>query len=447
MLVPELRRAVRVHGLLEPGQPLLVAVSGGVDSMVLLHVLRAEGYPVTAAHADHGLRGGESLADHDHVRRYCDQWNIPFVTRSLPVLEAQVGSGRSVEMVARDLRYAWLNETAALAGLRAIAMAHHRNDAVETLLMHLLRGTGIAGWAGIPRRSGNVVRPLLSVGRDQIRAYASTHRVPFREDSSNADLAFLRNRVRHELLPLMERIRPGASRTMARSLDLFGDLVYEWTVRSAPLLAALPEDRIPFSALASSLAPRLLLHHRLRPLGFHPEQLEDLLRAALEGHTGAEFLSAGYRALVDREAILVMTVHPGVLPSYQIGSDLALPADAPVRLTRRSSATDDLDLGPGSVRFLFERLDFPLLLRPWQHGDRFKPHGMSGTRSVSDLLIDAKVPRHLKERTYVLCSKGAIAWVVGHRGANGFVAPRGAAPVVTGEVLSSASPDVLSSAS
>lgn len=447
MLVPELRRAVRVHGLLEPEQPVLVAVSGGMDSMVLLHVLRAEGYPVTAAHADHGLRGAESLADHDHVRRYCDQWNIPFVSGSLPVLEARVGSGRSLEMVARDLRYAWLNETAVLAGLRAIAMAHHRNDAVETLLMHLLRGTGIAGWAGIPRRSGNVVRPLLSVGRDEILAYASTHRIPFREDSSNTDLAFLRNRVRHELLPLMERIRPGASRTMARSLDLFSDLVQEWTARSAPLLDALPEDRIPFSALASSRAPRLLLHHRLRHLGFHPEQLEGLLRATLERHTGAEFHSADYRLLVDRDAILVMTARSGVLPSYQVGWDLALPAEAPVRLTRRSSGTDGLDLGPGSVRLLSERLDFPLLLRPWQHGDRFRPHGMSGTRSVSDLLIDAKVPRHLKERTYVLCSNGTIAWVVGHRGANGFVAPRGADAVVNGEVLSSASPDVLPSAS
>ena len=447
MLVPELRRALLVHRLLQPGEATLVAVSGGVDSMVLLHALKALGHPVIAAHADHGLRGAESLADREHVRAYCNERRIPFVTASLPVLERKVGSGRSVEMVARDLRHTWLNETAANAGMRTIAMAHHRDDSVETLLIHLLRGTGIQGWAGIPRQAGRVVRPLLNVGRAEIVDYAGTNHVPFREDASNHDMSFLRNRVRHELLPLMERIRPGALRTMARSLDLFSDLVHEWTVRSAPLLDALPEDRIPFSALASSGAPRLLLHHRLRPLGFHPEQLEDLLRAALERHTGAEFLSAGYRALVDREAILVMTARSTVLPSYHVSSDLALPADAPVRLTRRSLGTDDVDLGPGSVRLLPERLDFPLLLRPWEHGDRFQPHGMSGTRSVSDLLIDAKVPRHLKERTYVLCSKGTIVWVVGHRGANGFVAPRGAVPVVSGEVLGSASPDVLSSAS
>ncbi|MBK8340057.1 MAG: tRNA lysidine(34) synthetase TilS [Flavobacteriales bacterium] len=433
--------------MLEPGQAVLVAVSGGVDSMVLLHALRAEGYPVTAAHADHGLRGTESVVDRDHVSAYCRHWNIPFVSCALPVLEHRVGSGRSVEMVARDLRYEWLNQTATLTGLNSIAMAHHRDDAVETLLLHLLRGTGISGWAGIPRRSGKVMRPLLTVSRDEILEYASTHRVPFRDDSSNSDPSYLRNRVRHELLPLMERIRPGARRTMARSLDLFGDLVQEWTARSAPLLDALPEDRIPFSVLASSSAPRLLLHHRLRHLGFHPEQLEDLLRAALERHTGAEFLAAHHRLLVEREAILIMAVRPEVIPSYKIGPDLALPADAPVRFTRCSSDLDDVHLRQGSVRLAPERLDYPLLLRPWQHGDRFRPHGMSGSRSVSDLLIDAKVPRHLKERTYVLCSKGTIVWVVGHRAAQGFVAPSGQMAVVRGDVLTSSSEDMLSSAS
>ena len=218
-MLAEVERYIRRERMLEAEQPVLVAVSGGVDSMVLLHVLRALGHPCEVGHVDHGLRGAESDADRAFVEEHCRVNDIPFrVTKVDPKASAK-GMEVSVQMAGRELRYAWFAELLKELG-RPLAMGHHRDDATETLFINLLRGTGAHGWASIPPVSGNIVRPLLCVDRDAILTYAREDQVQFREDSSNADPKYLRNRIRHELLPLIEAMRPGAHKAIARSVDL-----------------------------------------------------------------------------------------------------------------------------------------------------------------------------------------------------------------------------------
>lgn len=427
MLVPEVREALRRHGLLQPGEPVLVALSGGVDSMVLLDLLRRLGHPVVAAHAEHGLRGAQGEEDRDWVVRYCAERGIVVETTALRVPALRASTRGSVEMLARDARAGWLKATAQRLGLRHIATAHHRDDAVETLLMNLVRGTGHRGWRGIPRRSGPFIRPLLDVPRTAIAAHAAAQAIPFREDPTNADPAHLRNRVRHELMPLLRRMNPGFERAMTRSALRLEELVAHWELH-APQHGP-DRDGIPFELLEAAPLPRLLLHEVLRHRGVHPDQLDRVLRAVAHRRIGARFPLKDGLLLVDRDRLRWCPA-PEPRPEYIIGPDLALPAPAPVRLVAYAppGPVDERHV----VRLAADRLRTPLVLRPWRAGDRFRPHGGRGSRLVSDLLIDAKVPRDLKDAVYVLCTEGRIAWVVGHRLAEGFAAAPDAAEVIYG---------------
>lgn len=429
MLVLEVREALRVHGLLEPGAPVLLALSGGLDSMVLLDVLRRLGHPVVAAHAEHGLRGAHGEQDQAWLLRWCIDQGIPCETTSLQVPSLRTSARGSIEMLARTARADWLRATALRLGLRHIATAHHRDDVVESLLMNLMRGTGLRGWRGIPRRGGLFIRPLLDVPRAAIAAYAAERGIPHREDSTNADPTFLRNRVRHELLPLLRRMNPGFDRAMARSVGHLHELVAHWEQHAGMFTPNVDAEGIPFDLLEAASFPRSVLHEALRHRGAHPDQLDRILRAVAHRRTGARFPMKGGTLLVDRDR-LRWSGPVEEPPTYAIDRDHVLPATAPVRLTRHDPGGP---LGERHVvRLAADRLRAPLLLRPWRAGDRFRPHGGRGARLVSDLLIDAKVPRDMKSRVYVLCADGEIAWVVGHRLAEGYAALPGHQDVIYG---------------
>ncbi len=417
MLVPEVREALRTHGLIDPGETVLVALSGGLDSMVLLHVLRQLGHPVVAAHAEHGLRGADGKADQAWLLKWCHDHGFPIETVSLHVPRLRASTKGSIEMLARNARADWLRSTAHRLGPRRIATAHHRDDVVETLFMNLMRGTGLRGWRGIPRRSGPFIRPFLEVRRATLAAYAADEAIPFREDATNADPTFLRNRVRHELLPLLRQMDPGFDRAMARSVGHLQELVAHWELHATDRPA--DTEGIPFDLLESTPFPRLVLHEALRHRNVHPDQLDRILRAVAHRRTGARFPMKGGQLLVDRDR-LRWSYPTGPMAEYTIGADLVLPGSAPVQLKRcdPGGPVDERHV----VRLAADRLHGPLVLRPWRNGDRFRPHGGRGSRLVSDLLIDAKVPRDRKKAVYVLCAAGEIAWVVGHRLAEGFAA-------------------------
>ena len=432
-MLDEVRRSIHREELLTPAEPVWVGVSGGVDSMVLLHVLHALGHPCFAAHVDHGLRGAESDGDREMVASYCVLHGIPFRSTSVDVHALAMRPGMSTQMAARELRYAWFHELIAERPI-PFALAHHADDAVETLFIDLLRGTGVRGWGSIAPKAGGFVRPLLCVGRAEVMRYAEEHGVPFREDSSNADPTYLRNRIRHELMPLLDRMRPGARAAMARSVALLRDLETSADVPVRTAIAALPTDAnggvpVPFAALTSSGSSLLLLHALLRPRGFHPDTIDRIRDAVQARSTGARFGSADHTVIVDRDA-LIITKERGPLPAYIIDPDVPQPDGAPFVWSFIPAASLQVPQDMYAVALDADRLVFPLELRPWRPGDRMRPIGLNGSKLISDILTDAKVPAHTRHAVHVLTSGGAPVWLVGHRLAEGVQATTASARVM-----------------
>jgi tRNA(Ile)-lysidine synthase len=419
-MIERVRRYMRLNGLATAGEPLWVAVSGGVDSMVLLHVLRRLGHPCQLAHVDHGLRGAESDGDRAFVEAYCAEHGIPVRTTRVDVTDA-LSQGKSVQMAARELRYAWFEELIA-EGPVQMALAHHADDAVETLLMGLMRGMGPRSLGGIPPRRGPFIRPLLGESRAAILAYAEEHQVPFRDDSSNDDPKYLRNRVRHEVLPLLEQVRPGAMQALRRSTVLLHEAGEVLRDELSDRIADLPVEgeglHLPFDRLQGMAAPHALLSHVLEGRGFHPDEVGRILRAGQDRNTGARFLSDTHAVHVERDELVIAPLRPAV-PEWTIGSPDAVPPAAPIRFQRVVPDHGSRE-EPFTVLLRADRLVFPCLLRPWRAGDRMRPAGLGGSKLISDILIDAKVPRHRKAGVHVLISGGEIAWCCGHRVAEGF---------------------------
>ncbi len=412
-MLDDVRLTVRRHRLLPENAAVLVAVSGGLDSMVLLHALRKLWYRCEVVHIDHGLRGAESDADRRFVEEHCREQDILCHVRAVDVRALASRQGVSVQMAARELRYEALKEVASATGIEHIALAHHQDDAIETFFLELMRG----GTGTIPARSGPFVRPLIGVERAAIEAYAMEQGLAWREDASNADPKYLRNRVRNELLPLLEDLAPGVRKVLGRSIDRSRALqVVAMEMIDAKLSGH--REALPLEMIRQQDGP-LLLHRWLRPMGFHPEQLDKLLQAIDDERTGAVFTAGLYRATVDREAVLLSAMLFDALPEYMIDIDLAVPSDAPFSCERCDPASVDLNEGPSTAWLDEASLIFPLVFRPWRQGDRMRPIGLGGSKLISDILIDAKVPRPEKERTLVLVSGDRIVWLAGHRVAEG----------------------------
>lgn len=419
----KVRRFILRERLIAPGERVLVAVSGGVDSMVLLHVLRALGHEALGGHVDHGLRGAESDGDRKFVVDHCRSLGVACAVKRIAVPDAH--PDRSVQMVARELRLKALEEMSDETGARCIALAHHADDALETLLLNLLRGTGLRGWASIPVRSGKIVRPLLGVGRKEILSYADEHGIAFREDSSNRDPKYLRNRVRHELLPLMEALRPGSSQTLARSMSNLRELVELAEERlAAEGIAELQEGgSIPLERIRSFAHPGPLLARALRKWDLHPDAVTRILEAVEQESTDAAFPLVGAILRINDGLLRLAPIDPARVHRITFAEDQAFALKAPVRFTREPMAGSMP--APNVAWLIPEALRFPLEVRPWTAGDRMRPNGLGGSKLVSDILTDAKVRHPEREGVHVLISAGEIAWLVGHRVAEGFAASPG----------------------
>lgn len=420
-MLDRVRATIAEKQLAQPNEPLWVAVSGGVDSMVLLHVLRTLGHPCHVAHVDHGLRGEESEADRDLVLAYCEAHDIPCEVRRVDVKARAASAGESTQMAARWLRREWFAELAA-QGPYKVATAHHADDVAETFFLGLIQGMGARGWGSIPAQHGIYIRPLLDVDKATIIGSARANNIPWREDKSNVDEVYLRNRIRNELLPTLEEWRPGTHRNIRRNMRLFGELdllARTFCDRALEGIASGADGtvRVPFQRILGT-APLLVLHHLLRDLGFHPDRFDDILTAINTGSTGARFPGKGVEVFVDRTE-LVIAPETTALPSYVLHAPDHQGAGVP--LTIVSTTPDDIDphAGPNIAWLDGDIVPFPLELRPWRNGDRMRPDGLGGSKLISDILIDAKVPQDRKARVYVLADRERIIWLCGVRLAAG----------------------------
>jgi len=409
------------HRLLEPGSKVLAAVSGGIDSMAMLRLLHDAGINMVAAHCNFGLRGDESNLDEAFVRTEVGKLGIPCRVEHFDTTAYAAQNGLSIQMAARELRYRWFHELSVRENFDAIVIAHNRDDRIETLLINLARGTGIHGLTGIRPKNGKIIRPLLFASRREIEDYATTHDVGFREDSSNITDKYARNYIRHHVIPGLEPYFPGIQQTLDRDIDHFStvELFYNEAIERYKNQVVTTKDDLMYidlQGLFQTPSPTLLLYEILKPYGFS----NSIAAEILEEHkypSGRQFFSDTYRLVCDRQSFILQKISQKIEPEYLIDGH-TLYIDVPIRLE-----IEKFDKYPGYIPDTKpeiacldgSKLQYPLLLRKWKHGDTFRPLGMKNMKKLSDFFIDAKLSLIEKERCWMLVSGGQIAWIVGWR--------------------------------
>jgi tRNA(Ile)-lysidine synthase len=432
-LVEQVRHTILHKRLLRPGQPVVLAVSGGLDSMVLLHLLaRLSGehqWRLVVAHLNHGLRGRESHGDQAFVRAAAARLGLPFVAKRAAVNRHAQQHKLSVEMAARQLRHQFLARAALACGAATVALAHHADDQVETFFLRLLRGAGGESLGGMRYRSPSpadprveLIRPLLGCRRNALRDFAQAAKVDFREDASNVQSDFLRNRIRHELLPLLTaEFQPALATTVLRTMELVGteseyvgELARGWLARArrppfARLHVALQRRVLRSQLLALGLAPAFDLIEALRLAPDKPVMAEpglQLRRAA----DGAVSLGRVKTVSFDPRRLTVELAGPsGTAPFGPLAVEWALKPLAP-------GAWQALEPQPGAERFDADKVGSPIHLRHWQPGDRFQPIGLRQACKLQDLFVNLKVPRPERHRRVLATTRqGVVFWVEGLR--------------------------------
>lgn len=436
-----LRKYILRHQLLKPGDKILLAVSGGCDSMVMADLLIREYPHVAFAHCNFGLRGEESDGDEAFVKERAEKYRVPIFTVRFDEEDFNGLEGHSIQMAARKLRYEWFENIRVQNGYDLIATAHHLDDQVETFFINLLRGTGIAGLHGIQPRAGRVIRPMLFATRSEIEAYAKKRGLPYRDDSSNATTKYLRNQIRHELIPLLKKINPEVSSAISRTISAIG--AYE-SIGKKYLQEEIAkimnregkQVKISIPGLQSLSPIDLFAWELLSPFGFNNPTITDIL-ASLDGQSGKRFLSPTHTLIKDRDYLIVEPVktHLPIQPANENNNDgiasvnltqdvmflsdlETTKIDSPISLLfRKEFRTKEFNLSasPRCVNLDFEKLTAPLTLRRWQPGDTFFPLGMTKKQKISDFLINIKLPLTEKADTWVLASGQSIVWIVGKR--------------------------------
>ena len=406
----EVRLYIEENGLLAPSGGVLVALSGGADSVALLRVLSSLGYPCEAVHCNFRLRGEESERDELFVRGLCASLGIRLHVEAFDTRTHARTRGISIEMAARELRYALFSQLCSTRGLQAVAVAHHREDSVETMLLNLVRGTGIKGLTGIAPRNGNVVRPLLSTSRTEIEAYLHFLGQEYVTDSSNWEDDYTRNKIRLHVLPQLRAINPSADQSIAEAAARLGEVekVYRQAIREACLRVMPQDDCICIAALLKEPSPAAVLFELLHPLGFNSARQADILRSLHDKVSGRRFFAGKWELLRDRDYLYLRQCGEEIPPPFLVWEEMECPQGFSVPPVKDAAWVDA------------DKATTPPLLRKWQADDRFVPFGMKGFKRVNHYMRDRKYSLFAKENQYVVTSGGEIMWLVGERVDNRF---------------------------
>lgn len=422
MLLDKIKRYIKQEKLLHHSSKILVGVSGGSDSMVLLEILYQLNYSCSVAHMNFSLRGNESDEDEAFVRDYALQNNLPFYSKKVDTLMYAKSHGISMEMAARDLRYAFFDELLQSHKLDIIALGHHKNDLVETMLINLARGTGVRGLSGIQAKTGKLVRPLLEITNEEIIAYAESHNILYRNDSTNADTHIQRNNFRHNIIPRFEEINPSFIQTIANTAHRMQEVQQLINNTVSHFIAAYVHDEkdkkyIQLDGLLKHPSKAIVLFEILNSFGFNASQLDEI-NIALGKEPGKTWHSKAYRLILSSTHLILTkkVTEPGtekilILENMQKISK-------PIRLTISDKIPVQnctLNFTKEDAYFDAEKIRFPLTIRKWEHGDWFVPFGMTGRKKLSDFFIDNKLSLDKKEEVYVLLSEEDIIWIPGYR--------------------------------
>ncbi len=430
-MLNKIKKHIEDNALLDGNDHVLVGLSGGADSVCLLTVLCELGYRTSAAHCNFQLRGEESTRDELFVRDLCEKMGVRLHVTHFDTCGYAREHGQSIEMAARELRYGYFSRLMKEEGYSKTAIAHHSDDSIETMLINLLRGTGLRGLCGIRAKNGKTVRPLLCCSREEVLGFLRERSQAYVTDSTNLSTDYVRNKVRLQLLPLMQEISPSARETLLTTISNLQEeeKVYGWCMRRMEEESSYVDDygvlHISKEGLQRSPSPMSLLHEALRDCGFNRSQLMQILGCM--DKTGRRFFSAEFQLTVDRDYLVVtgITDERGA----ETPSEMEITGDEGIleladgeRIAYRVVGRDELEIQKDRSHAYFDlrKLGRSLTVRLAEKGDWLIPFGMKGRKLVSDLLTDMKVPALEKARQLVVCSGGRIAWVLGRRASEEF---------------------------
>ncbi len=404
-------------------QKVLVALSGGADSVVLLHLFKESGIQVQAAHCNFNLRAVESDEDEAFVQELCEKWEIPLFVKHFDTVGYSEEKGISIEMAARELRYNWFRELLEKERLDYIATGHHKDDNIETFFLNLARGTGIKGLSGIKPAYGQVIRPLLCFSRKEIESYCQTNNLAFRIDSSNLESIYLRNKVRNQIIPLFQELNPSFNETMKQNMDHLQQVnqFFQASVdKIRKEMVVEQDDQLLLSLrhINEFLDKELILFELLQPYGFNGSVVKEIIRNIEDDVSGKQYYSSQYRLIKDRFNLIIVPIKKeDETLTYYIEAGQAL-IETPIKIKIAENIDASayvIDKDSLAAQFDYDLLSFPLTLRKWNNGDMFRPLGMNNFKKLSDFFIDSKFSLKDKEDCWLLLSGDDIIWVVGHR--------------------------------
>ena len=414
-MIYKVAKYIQQKNLMQEGEKTLIALSGGADSVALLVALQKLGYECEAMHCNFHLRGEESMRDEEFVRIICKKRGVKLIVADFDTKKYAAEKGISIEMAARELRYKAFEKHRKEIGAKSIAVAHHRDDSAETMLLNLIRGTGIKGLHGIQPRNGHIVRPLLCVGRNDIMEYLEKRGEGYVTDSTNLETDFTRNKIRLQIMPLLQEINPSIATTLAQTAERISEVEKIYTKATEEGVERVKKGNIiDIELLKQEPSPQALLHEIVQPLGFNSAQTNDILQAT-DAESGRTFESNEWRIMKDRTTLIIA-------PKTSSQTLVTIPGDGCLKTPhgtlicatkeyngiierKKEIATIDLD-----------KVQLPLTLRNKREGDRFTPFGMRGSKLVSDYLTDRKTSLLEKEQQLVVTdATERILWVVGER--------------------------------
>lgn len=417
-LIQRLDKFISSKQLIKDDDTLLITVSGGIDSMFLLNYLVNKNYKLAVAHCNFGLRGKESDGDEALVKSYCEAHNIKFHVKKFKTELHSKTKGISIQMAARDLRYHWFNELCEAEKYTKIVTAHHKTDNAETILLNLVRGTGLKGMEGIAEVAGNKIRPLLCLNRDEIEQLVQEQKINYREDSSNLSDKYYRNRLRHHVLPQLQAINPSFENTLKTNADIViqaNSFINHFIEIIKKDVLELDKNSviIDISKLLKWPEPQFVLYNLLAEFGFNSATVEDVFNS-LAGQSGKQFFSETHRLILNRHQLIIEPISHLPFQSFVMTQETKT-IETPHHHWQFEIVVSNLKFQISNLeaQFDFEKLIFPLILRPWQQGDKIKPLGMKGHKKVSDILIDKKLSISEKEKIWVLISDYELVWVSG----------------------------------
>ncbi|MFV0501808.1 MAG: tRNA lysidine(34) synthetase TilS [Bacteroidales bacterium] len=408
--------------LFSDDETILLAISGGIDSMVLCDLFLKSSYKFAIAHCNFQLRGEESFRDENFVTNYCNKNNITLHKIRFDTYKHMDIEGISLQMAARDLRYRWFEDLLQKNNYKYLATGHHGDDSIETFLINIIRGTGIAGLHGIQHKINNIIHPLLFTNREEISAYAKKNNIEFVEDSTNSSTKYTRNKIRHELIPLIKEISPNFQRTILKEIERFKETeqVFRTVIDQAKQeIFAFENDRINISIeKIKSLNPqRIYLYEFLNEYNFNESTINSILESIYEKSSGKQFFSETHRIVKDREYLILTQNNIINNNEYHISDNLTsikFPLSLEMEFLKDLSfikipKTKDIAMLDA------DKLEFPLILRKWKKGDYFYPYGLKGEKKISEFYKNLKYSIVDKENQWLLCSNDDIVWVIGQR--------------------------------